>query len=361
MIRQLRHIGPLFLSVYAFSVPVLADSAAEVDWRITSKPGQCQGEYVDGSIKTGTTERTDSAPPITASGNSALHVEGHSTTLIGNVSVHQGSQLLRGDFFTMDVQTEHYTVEGNVRLRQKGLLIQGARVEGNFYTGTAAIDSASFLLHDNRLRGTATSLKKNEQDTLTITEGDFTTCEPGSNTWAIRGKEIELIKAQGYGIARHATLRIKGVPVAYSPYFRFPIDDSRQSGFLWPSIGHDSDGGTEVTIPYYFNLRPNLDATYTPRSIWKRGIMHEGELRHLNNYGENLLAGTFLPSDDEYNEHERITSTSASGFDKQDRWLAHFSHKGRAGPWSSSVNYTSVSDIDYLDDLGGFTNTNSGF
>ena len=31
------------------------------------------------------------------------------------------------------------------------------------------------------------------------------------------------------------------------------------------------------------------------------------------------------------------------------------------GPWSSSVNYTSVSDIDYLDDLGGFTNTNSDF
>ncbi len=361
MIRQLRHIGPLFLSVYAFSLPVLADSAAQIDWRITSKPGRCQGEYVDGSIKTDTTERTDSTPPITASGNSAIHVEGHSTTLTGDVSVHQGSQLLRGDFFTMDVQSEQYTVEGNVRLRQKGLLIQGARVEGNFYTGTAAIDSASFLLHDNRLRGTATSLKKNEQDTLTITEGDFTTCEPTSNTWAIRGKEIELIKAQGYGIARHATLRIKGVPVAYSPYFRFPIDDSRQSGFLWPSIGHDSGGGTEVAIPYYFNLRPNLDATYLLRSIWKRGVMHEGELRHLNSYGRNLLAGTFLPSDDEYNEHERITSTSASGFDKQDRWLAHFSHKGRAGPWSSSVNYTSVSDIDYLDDLGGFTNTNSDF
>lgn len=361
MIGLSRYLCALFFSVYTCSAPVLADSAAEIDWRITSKPGQCQGEYIDGSINTDIPERTDSEAPITASGNSALHVEGHSTTLTGDVSVHQGYQMLSGDFFTLDDQTERYTVEGNVRVRQKGLLIQGARVEGNFETGTATIDSASFLLHDNRLRGTATSLKKNEQETLTITEGDFTTCEPTSNTWAIRGKEIELIKAQGYGIARHATLRVKGVPVAYSPYFRFPIDDSRQSGFLWPSIGRDSDGGTEVAIPYYFNLRPNLDATYILRSIWKRGVMHEGELRYLNNYGENLLAGAFLPSDDEYNERERVISSSASGFDKQDRWLAHFSHKGRAGPWSSSVNYTSVSDIDYLDDLGGFTNTNSDF
>jgi LPS-assembly protein len=361
MIRQLCHIGPLLLCVCAFSVPVLADSAAAQDWRVTSKPGQCLGEYVDGSTNVSPTKLADNAPPITASSNSAVHIKGDSTTLTGAVSVQQGSQLLSGDYFTMDAKTEHYTVKGNVRLRQKGLLLQGARVEGNFNTGTAAIETASFLLHDSRLRGTATSLRKDEQGTLTIADGDFTTCEPGSNAWAIRGKEIKLIKAQGYGIARHATLRIKDVPVAYSPYFRFPIDDSRQSGFLWPSIGHDSDGGTEVAIPYYFNLRPNLDATYTPRSVWKRGLVHEGELRHLNNYGTNLLAGTFLASDDEYNEQEQITSNSISDFDRQDRWLAHFSHQGRAGPWSSSVYYTSVSDIDYFDDLGGFTNTDSSF
>ena len=361
MIRLPRRFCPLFFCIYTCCAPVLADSAAEIDWRITNKPGLCEGEYVDASIKTGTFERINSELPIRASGNSALHVEGLSTTLNGDVSVHQGDQMLSGDFFTMDAQTERYTLEGNVRIRQKGLLIQGERVTGNFDIGTAAIDSASFLLHDHRLRGTAKSLEKNEQDTLTITEGNFTTCEPASNTWAIDGKEIELIKAQGYGIARHATLRIKDVPVAYSPYFRFPIDDSRQSGFLWPSIGHDSDGGTEVTIPYYFNLRPHLDATYILSSIWKRGVMHEGELRHLNKYGKNLLAGTFLPSDNEYNEDELITSTNTSGFDKQDRWLTHFSHKGKAGRLSSSVNYTSVSDIDYLDDLGGFKNTNSEF
>ena len=361
MIRQFRYIATLLYSVFACSVPALADSAAEVDWRTSSNPGQCQGQYVDGSINPSTNEHSDSALPIRASAGSALHVEDHSTTLTGNVSVSHGSQQLRGDFFTMDAQTESYTVEGNAQLRQKGLLVKGARVEGNFYNDIAAIDSASFLLHDSHLRGTAATLTKDEQETLTITEGEFTTCEPDSNTWAIQGKEIELIKAEGYGIARHVTLRIKDVPIAYSPYFRFPIDDSRQSGFLWPAMGHDSDGGTDVAVPYYFNLKPNLDATYTLRSIWKRGVMHEGELRYRNNYGENLLAGTFLPSDDEYDDRDRITAENISGFDKQDRWLGHFSHKGRSGPWSSSANYTSVSDIDYLDDLGGFTNANSDF
>ncbi len=362
MIRQLRSIWPLFFAISVFPIPVLADSAAEVDWRrITNKLGQCQGEYVDGSTQTPATESTDSASPLSASAQSARHAANHSTTLTGDVFVQQGSQSLRGDFFTMDAQTENYTVEGNAKLRQAGLLIQGTRLAGNFNTGSAVIDSASFLLHDSRLRGTATSIERDERDTLTITKGNFTTCEPDSNAWAIQGKEIELINAEGYGIARHVTLRVKDVPVAYFPYFRFPIDGSRQSGFLWPAIGHDSDGGTDVAIPYYFNLKPNLDATYTLRSIWKRGVMHEGELRYLNSYSENLLAGTFLPSDDELDDRGRITPTNLSGFDKKDRWLGHFGHKGRAGPWSSSINYTSVSDIDYLDDLGGFTNTSSDF
>ena len=361
MIRQLPHLGPLFFAIYVFSNSVLADSAAEVDWRIISKLGQCQGEYVDGSIKTGINEHIDTSRFTKVTAISALHVEGRSTELTGDVSIHQGSQLLSGDFFTMDAQTEKYTAEGNVQLRQAGLLIKGTRIEGNFYAGTAAIDSASFLLHDSRLRGTATSLKKNEQDTLAITKGNFTTCEPDSNTWAIRGKEIELINAEGYGTAKHATLQIKGVPVAYFPYFRFPIDDSRQSGFLWPTVGHDSDGGTDAAIPYYFNISPNLDVTYTLRSVWKRGVMHEGELRYRNSYSENLFAATFLPSDNEYDERKQVTPTTDSDFDKKDRWATHFSHKGKAGRLSSSILYASVSDTDYLDDLGGFTNTNSSF
>ena len=76
MIRQLPHLGPLFFAIYVFSNSVLADSAAEVDWRIISKLGQCQGEYVDGSIKTGINEHIDTYRFTKVTAVSALHVEG---------------------------------------------------------------------------------------------------------------------------------------------------------------------------------------------------------------------------------------------------------------------------------------------
>ena len=71
------------------------------------------------------------------------------------------------------------------------------------------------------------------------------------------------------------------------------------------------------------------------------------------------MALAYLPSDDIYDNREIVTP--GVDFSKQDRWLAHITHRGSFGNWSSRVNFTSVSDIDYFHDLGSFTNTRTRF
>lgn len=332
----------------------LADTAAETDWQTASAKGQCRGVYIDQAVKTPDPEQ------IEASAGSILHVQDHSTTFTGDIVIRQAGRELTSDFATLDAATETYSAEGNVTLRQTGLLLKGEAMSGNLLTDTAAVDSATFLMHQNRLRGSAASMNQTADQELHINDGQFTTCEPDDNTWAVSGREINLRTKEGYGTAKDMKLTVKDVPIAYFPYFRFPLGEQRASGFLWPSAGHDSDGGTDIAIPYYFNQAPDYDATYTLRSIWKRGVMHEGEFRYLNGYSMNTIAGAFLPSDDEFDDRTVIDVTNPEQ-EKQDRWIAHVSHKGRQGPWSSLINYTSVSDIDYLEDLGGFTSTDSDF
>lgn len=349
----------LFLLVCLHATnPLLADNpavehAASQDWQETETGGQCRGEYIDKVVPAGQTGQVE------ATARSILHVDGHSTTLMGDIVIRQDGRELSSDFATIDAATETYSAEGNVGLRQNGLLLRGSKITGSLINDTAAVDSASFLMHQNRLRGTATSIR-HDADRLRITGGDFTTCEPDDNTWSVTGHEINLMSAEGYGTAKDMRLKIKDIPVAYSPYFRFPLGENRLSGFLWPSLGHDNDGGTDIAIPYYFNVAPNYDATYTLRSLWKRGLIHEGEVRYLNEYSINTIAGAYLPSDEAFDDRTVIDTTDPS-VDNPDRWLLHVSHKGRKGPWSSVINYTSVSDIDYLEDLGGFTNTDSDF
>lgn len=331
-----------------------AETAADLDWQPASPIGHCSGQYVEPGVDQ--SEHADGK--VDASANSLLHVQEHSTTLTGDVRLRQFDNLLTADFATIDSTSQTYTAEGTVILRQPGLLLTGTAIQGNFENDHAIVDSATFLMHNNRLRGSAEKIDHSNNGALSVTNGKFTTCEPGNNAWAISGEQIVLRPTEGYGVARNVTLTVKDLPIAYFPYMRFPINESRQSGFLMPSLGSDSDGGTDIATPYYFNLAPNFDATYTPRSLWKRGLLHEGEVRWLNNSSSNMIAGTFLPSDDVY-EGRSLDPTIIEN--EPDRWLMHVRHRGSYGKWSSNINFTRVSDIDYLNDLGGFTNTDAAF
>ncbi len=323
-------------------------TAALDDWASAGFTGQCRGQYIQpdpGPIQDNRTRAT--ADRLT-------HNTDQSSSLEGDVRISRGDQHLMADLASFDSTTETYNAEGNVRLRQPGLLVKGESISGNLAAGTVSVDDASFLLHRNRVRGTATRIHRDNTNNLHLDAGQFTTCEPGDNTWVVRSETVNFKPDEGYGVARNITLRIKDVPVAWSPYLRFPIDDTRQSGFLMPGIGQDKDGGLEIALPYYFNLREDYDAVYTLRSIWQRGFMHEGELRYLSDYGMNTLAVAWLPSDDEYDAHRQVLSGNPASLDEQDRWLANINHRGRRGGWSSGINYTAVSDVDYFDDFGGF-------
>ncbi len=284
-------------------------------------------------------------------------MENGSTTITGIVDVRGDGRQIQARSITHDRAKDIATAEGPVSIREHGLFIKGERAQGNLFAGTGVMDNASFLLHQSHLRGSAATITRTEDGVLDIETGMFTRCDPGSDLWKLRGRNIQLHAEDGYGIARDVSVVIRGVPIAYFPYLRFPLTDDRQSGFLMPGAGVDSDGGTEITVPYYFNLAPGYDATYTLHSLWKRGIVHEGELRYLNTFSRNLLNAAFLHGDDIYDGRNTI-DVSASGSplpaDEADRWLLYLNHTGGwASRWKSQVSYGAVSDVDYLHDIGG--------
>ena len=83
----------------------------------------------------------------------------------------------------------------------------------------------------------------------------------------------------------------------YAPWFSFPIDDRRKSGFLYPFLSTANDNGLEVGIPWYWNIAPNQDATLTPRYFIERGFMGSGEYRLLTERTLSQFEGHYLPGD----------------------------------------------------------------
>ena len=102
---------------------------------------------------------------------------------------------------------------------------------------------------------------------------------------------------EGFGTARNAVLRIGKVPVLWAPYFKFPIDDRRKTGLLFPQLGMSGRNGFDYAQPIYFNLAPNYDDTLTPRYMSRRGLMLDNEFRYLYNGGRGELLTAFMPND----------------------------------------------------------------
>jgi LPS-assembly protein len=170
-----------------------------------------------------------------------------------------------------------------------------------------------------------------------LEDATFSTCRPDDDSWFLRVSDLELDYASETGYGYHAAVWFKQVPIFYSPWITFPLNNKRRTGFLPPTFGSTSVSGTEVTVPYYLNLAPNMDATLAPRIFSKRGAQMNTEYRYLwpSFSGETRLE--YLPDD-------RIR--------RQDRWAYSLQHRQQlpAG-LSAAANVNGVSDDNYYRDL----------
>ena len=340
-------------------------AAAQLDWVEASKlsaadaallPWCCTGRYVEPAAS-GDPLDTE----VRASAIAALHNSQQSSVLQGDVVISRGDSTITAPFVAIDDASDIATIQGPLVIRRSGFLLTGANATSNIFDGSGTVEQATFLLHEAGLRGSASQLRQDPDRLIYIEDGAMTRCEPDSNTWMLSGTDFVLNNEAGYGVARNVTLSVQDLPLMYLPWIRFPLNDARQSGLLLPSLSSDNTGGTDITLPYYFNIAPDLDATYQLRSLWRRGLGHEGQLRYLAAASINELNAGYLPNDDIFDARTLTIPPASTAFVAQDRWYLDLRHRSnQASRWQTALNYSVVSDIDYLQDFGGNIGATTG-
>ncbi|GAC1035292.1 LPS-assembly protein LptD [Pseudomonas sp. No.117] len=305
----------------------------------------CSGAYVEPQ-RPGMNDDTPTskAPTYVSAKASRYEQEQQVATLAGDVVLRQGGMQVESQEANLHQLENRGELKGNVRFRDNGLLMVGDKADLQLDNGQVQVDNAEFVMHQSHARGSALYAKRGDDAIIRLKDGTYTTCEPGSNAWQVKGNTVTLNPATGLGYATNATLRVKDIPVLYTPFIYFPIDDRRQSGFLAPSISTSSDTGFAITTPYYFNLAPNYDATLYPRYMAKHGLQTEGEFRYLTRSSEGQVYGSYLKDTDPEHEGEPEATDN--------RWL--YGWKNRSGLDSrlmAEVDYTRISDPYYFQDL----------
>ena len=191
-------------------------------------------------------------------------------------------------------------------------------------------------------RGEADRIDFEGENQVRLSNATYTTCMPGDNGWYARASKLKLDYDREVGEGEDATIYFEGVPILYSPWLSFSLNNERKSGFLAPSFGTNTDRGFEADIPYYWNIAPNMDATLVARTMSKRGTQMGGEFRYMNTAFDGVYRGKasaeILPSDRQRNGDQRYALS-----------LQHL-QTTRNG-FTGQINYTKVSDDDYNTDL----------
>jgi LPS-assembly protein len=186
-------------------------------------------------------------------------------------------------------------------------------------------------------RGDAKSIIFEGQDRKTLKNARFTTCAAGVDDWYIKANELNLNDYSKTGVAKNAYIEFKGVPLIYTPWISFSFSNQRKSGLLAPAFGTTSKSGFELTTPFYWNISPNMDATFATRVLSKRGVQLQGEFRYLEDNFSGIDNIEYLPSDNQTG---------------QNRYYANFKHQQSfSNGWSAGYSIEKVSDNKYFADM----------
>lgn len=305
----------------------------------------CSGDYIE-PVRPGMNDTTafKDAPLYINAGATRYEQNSEIATLAGDVVMRQASLQIEADEASLYQQDNLGELKGNVRIRDRNALMVGDRAELQLDSGAAKVENAEYVMHAGNTRGSAQYIRRQEDAIIRLKDGTYTSCEPGSNAWHLKGNNVTLNPNTGFGSATNVTLRVKNIPVFYTPYIHFPIDDRRQSGFLPPSFSYSNNKGVDLTTPYYFNLAPNFDATLYPNYMSKRGLLTEGEFRYLGKQSETRIGGaTLSDSEDERKKQSEY---------QKNRWMYTVQHEhGFNSRLLASLDYTDISDPYYFQDL----------
>jgi len=218
----------------------------------------------------------------------------------GEAEFRRGGLVLSADQLRYIHPDDLAVARGNVRISRDGNVYSGPELQLHVQRFEGFFVSPSYHFGRTGAGGTAQRIDFIDDQRAVATGATYTSCPSdgsGGPAWLLTTDKVKMDFEANEGIAEHAVLRFYGVPILGAPVLSFPLTDERKSGWLPPSINLDSKSGLQFSIPWYWNIAPNRDATLTPLLSAKRGAGVEAEFRYLEPRYQGTANVHLLPND----------------------------------------------------------------
>jgi len=247
-------------------------------------------------------------------------------TASGHVEVSRNNQVLLTDHLIYNQRDDLVTATGNVSLLEaEGNVFFADYVELTGDLKNGIVRDIRIILTDGA-RIAANGGERTDGTVHEMTKGVYSPCNLCSDDptrpplWQVKAVKLTQDNQTHDVSYEDAWLEIKGVPVAYTPYFSHPDPTvKKRSGLLPPSFGSSSDLGMVVRVPYFYNISPSEDVTLTPFIASDEGPGLIGDYRRHFQKGKADVTAS-ITQDSESDVRGHIDSQGRFDIDNSWRW-----------------------------------------
>jgi LPS-assembly protein len=328
---NLRLLDPAFDANQEQTFETITSQLQYDPWENCTAPKKVKSNFVSGK---GLRETS----PIELTSNASEIFDNEIGSYFGNVDIKRADQHSLSHIANYDSVSQTLDLNGDVFYNEDQLALYGRSASLKLATDQSKLRDALFISPTNHLRGSSKVVYRDSKTFSRYKDVAYTSCRPGNQDWVLHAEQLKLNDVEGKGAVKNAWLEFKGVPVFYTPYLSFPTDNRRLTGFLTPSFHFTKQGGVGLYTPFYWNIAPDYDVTFTPRYLSKRGVLLDGHFRYLTEMTKGAVKFEYLPNDSQLN---------------RSRYLGEIKNSTVFTPHLSSnldVNY--VSDKNYFAQLG---------
>lgn len=245
---------------------------------------------------------TDDQPMLFQADRLTYEPDGETVVLDGHVEASSGGRTLTADEVRYNRKTDVVTATGHVVITEatgETLTANSIEVTGDLKDGI--VENVGVLLAEHT-RLAAARGQRTGGDVMTLDSAVFSPCEVCAENpiplWQIKAVRVTWDKNDKRISYENATFELFGTPLLTIPAFShsdFTVEN--QSGFLYPSLGHTSDLGYFVEVPYHWAIAPSYDLTARVMASTKVNPVLKLNWRQRTDTGSYWLSGSYTYED----------------------------------------------------------------
>lgn len=233
-------------------------------------------------------EKPSAEQPVIINGDTVEYsTDQKKASASGNVVVNYGKTRLSCKKMSVDTTTKDVVAEGDVRIDDPMLTVTGDKVAYNLRTKSGSVDNAHFF--SPPYYGSCRQLQMLNPEEFIALDGYATTCSLDRPEYRIASRKIRVLVGDKIQ-TRSTTLKLRGMPLAYLPFYSHSLKDPLMHVQLRP--GHSKDWGEYLLSAWRYNLADRVSGRIYAD--------YRSELGFAAGFGSNIYGGEYGDADLKY-------------------------------------------------------------